>query len=136
MKKVHLTREQRYQIDALLQRKTKQKDIARIVGVSPSTISRELKRNSHKRGYSARVAQEYANERKEIKRRLDTDFYFADPYASYQRGTNENTNGLIRQYIPKNQDFTNINEQKIKQIQQKINARPRKKLNFETPLKL
>ena len=56
---------QRYQIYALLETKTKQKEIARIIDVSESTISRELKRNKHKCGYSARLAQEYADERKE-----------------------------------------------------------------------
>ena len=63
-KKKHLTREQRYQISALLQTGSKQKDIARIVGTSESTISREIKRNSSKRTYSARIAQEFAEERK------------------------------------------------------------------------
>ena len=65
MKKSHLTPVQRYQIEVLIALKTKQKDIASLVGVSESTISRELKRNKHKRGYSARLAQEYADERKE-----------------------------------------------------------------------
>jgi Transposase and inactivated derivatives, IS30 family len=64
-KKKHLTREQRYQISALLQTGSKQKEIARIVGTSESTISREIKRNSSKRTYSARMAQEFAEERKE-----------------------------------------------------------------------
>jgi len=64
-KKKHLTRGQRYQISALLQRGTKQKEIAGIVGTSESTISRELKRNSSKRTYSADLAHEFAQERKE-----------------------------------------------------------------------
>ena len=64
-KKKHLTREQRYQLSALLQRGTKQKEIARIIGTSESTVSRELKRNSTKRTYSARLAQKFAEERKE-----------------------------------------------------------------------
>ncbi|KAA6330836.1 hypothetical protein EZS27_020499 [termite gut metagenome] len=63
--KKHLTREQRYQIDALLQAKKTQKEIADIIGKDKSVISRELSRNSHKRGYSARFAQEYADLRKE-----------------------------------------------------------------------
>ena len=65
MKKSHLTPVQRYQIEVFYHTKTKQKDIALFLSVSESTISRELKRNKSKRGYSARLAQEYADERKE-----------------------------------------------------------------------
>ncbi|KAA6305885.1 hypothetical protein EZS27_042461 [termite gut metagenome] len=63
--KKHLTREQKYQIDALLQAKKSQKEIADIIGKDKSVISRELSRNSHKQGYSACFAQEYADLRKE-----------------------------------------------------------------------
>jgi IS30 family transposase len=311
MKKVHLTREQRYQIDALLANKTKQKDIALIVGVSKSTISREIKRNKHKRGYSARLAQEYADERKErfavvrrftksvektvrekleqeqwspeqivgwcnkegipmvsheriyqyiredkkkggtlykhcrhrlkhrkrpvggkkiiipdkvsieqrpdiinkkerfgdweidtilgkenkgailtaverqtgfmlmkklkkgknakalandiflmmmpyknfvhsitsdngtefyehklIAQKLNAEYYFANPYSSWERGLNEYTNKLIRQYIAKKQLFTKITDNEIMKYQHKINKRPRKNYNFESPTKI
>jgi IS30 family transposase len=63
--KKQLTPEQRYQIEALLAAKKSQKEIASIIGKDPSVVSRELKRNSHKRGYSVRMAQMYADERKE-----------------------------------------------------------------------
>jgi len=310
-KKKHLTREQRYQISALLQRGTKQKEIARIIGTSESTVSRELRRNSSKRAYSARLAQEFAEERKErfgrrrkftqeiekrvryqleaeqwspeqivgrskkeglpmvsheriyqyiredkqkggtlykncrhrlkhrkrpvggkkvvipdkvsieqrpeiinnrerfgdweidtivgqenkgailtaterttgfllmrklkkgknaknlakeitlmmmpykkavlsitsdngsefyehkvIAQKLQTDYFFAHPYSSWERGLNEYTNKLIRQYIPKKQTFDGFDDEKIIKIQQKINRRPRKKLNFENPKNL
>ena len=59
--------------------------------------------------------------------------YFADPYSSWQKGAIENVNGLIRQYIPKNTCFSNISQQQITNIMQKINTRPREKLNFSTP---
>lgn len=72
---------------------------------------------------------------KKITKTLDTLFYFAHPYSSWQRGLNENTNGLIRQYIPKGTDFKNIEDEQIKEIQYKINRRPRKSLDYETPLK-
>jgi transposase, IS30 family len=49
----------------------------------------------------------------DIAKRLRADFYFAHPYASWERGTNENTNGLIRQYFPKNRDFTTITQQEV-----------------------
>ncbi|KAA6316325.1 hypothetical protein EZS27_033347, partial [termite gut metagenome] len=63
--KKHFTPDQRYQIEALLAAKKSQKEIASIIGKDPSVVGRELKRNSHKRGYSARMAQMYADERKE-----------------------------------------------------------------------
>ena len=59
--------------------------------------------------------------------------YFADPYASWQKGLVEYTNKLIRQYIPKGTDFDQFNAEKIMDIQKKLNSRPRKKLNYSTP---
>jgi IS30 family transposase len=59
--------------------------------------------------------------------------HFADAHAPWLKGGIENTNGLIRQYIPKGTDFKDVSQQKIKMIQRKINARPREKLNFLTP---
>ena len=64
---------------------------------------------------------------------LGADFYFAKPYHSWERGTNENTNGLIRQYIPKSSDFNLLSEDDIRQIEDKLNKRPRKRLNFTSP---
>jgi IS30 family transposase len=59
--------------------------------------------------------------------------YFADPYAAWQRGTNENTNGLLRQYFPKGTDFTQVSHHELKQIAQEVNQRPRKRLGYRTP---
>ncbi len=64
---------------------------------------------------------------------LDTDFYFAHPYHSWERGLNEHTNGLIRQYLPKKTDFTKVSKEEIITIQEKLNHRPRKVLGFRTP---
>jgi IS30 family transposase len=69
----------------------------------------------------------------EIASELQTDFYFAHPYASWERGTNENTNGLIRQYFPKNRDFTTITQQEINTAMERLNNRPRKRLGYLTP---
>jgi len=69
----------------------------------------------------------------EIASRLKADFYFAHPYSSWERGTNENTNGLIRQYFPKNRDFTTITQQEIDMAMERLNNRPRKRLGYQTP---
>jgi transposase, IS30 family len=69
----------------------------------------------------------------DIAKRLNADFYFARPYASWQRGTNENTNGLIRQYFPKHRDFTTITQQEINHAMKRLNHRPRKRLGYRTP---
>jgi IS30 family transposase len=68
-----------------------------------------------------------------ISKKLNAAFFFAHPYSSWERGLNENTNKLIRQYIPKKQSFEDYNEQIIKDMQHKINQRPRKKLQFNNP---
>ena len=68
-----------------------------------------------------------------IAEQLQADFYFAHPYASWERGTNENTNGLIRQYFPKNRDFTTITQQEIDTAMERLNNRPRKRLGYQTP---
>lgn len=59
--------------------------------------------------------------------------YFADPYSPWQRGTNENTNGLIRQYFPKGTDFKTVSLSKLKEAEQRLNERPRKALGYYTP---
>ena len=69
----------------------------------------------------------------ETAKTLETDFYFAHPYASYERGLNENTNGLIRQYFPKGRDFRTITDEELIMAMKKLNNRPRKTLGFLTP---
>ena len=59
--------------------------------------------------------------------------YFADPHSPWQRGTNENTNGLIRQYFPKGTDFNNVSLAAIREAERRLNSRPRKVLSFYTP---
>ena len=68
-----------------------------------------------------------------IAQSLDADFFFADPYSSWQRGTNENTNGLVRQYLPKKTAFDNLSDPDIQMVTDRLNNRPRKVLGFRTP---
>lgn len=60
--------------------------------------------------------------------------YFTDAYSSYQRGTNENLNGLIRQYFPKRFDFKQLTQKQVTEVQNKLNNRPRKRYNYRTPI--
>ena len=69
----------------------------------------------------------------EIAQKLEIKFYFCKPYHSWERGANENTNGLIRQYIPKGKDFSEVTNKQIKWIENKLNNRPRKRLGYLTP---
>ena len=70
---------------------------------------------------------------KELESKTGLTVYFADPYAAWQRGTNENTNGLLRHYFPKGIDFQKISEEELDLIIKKVNHRPRKCLNYRTP---
>ena len=72
----------------------------------------------------------------EISQALSVDFYFAHPYASWERGTNENTNGLIRQYLPKNHSLKNVSFQEETMIMDRLNLRPRKCLDFRSPFEV
>lgn len=71
-----------------------------------------------------------------LSKNTEMDIYFANPYASWERGTNENTNGLIRRYLPKKTDFRSVDNRQLKSIQSKLNNRPRKILGFKTPLEV
>ena len=67
---------------------------------------------------------------------LDCAFYFAHPYSSWQRGSNENTNGLLRQYYPKNTNFRLVDDEQLKRVINELNERPRKVLGYRTPMDL
>jgi len=71
-----------------------------------------------------------------IAKKLDADFYFAHPYCSWERGANENSNGLVRQYFPKGTDFTTITQSDLQRVERKLNNRPRKCLDMKTPNQL
>ena len=79
--------------------------------------------------------KEFGNHKK-IAKGLKCNFYFAHAYSSCERGTNENTNGLIRQYFPKNRDFRTITDKELIHAMKRLNNRPRKRLGFKTPNKV
>jgi IS30 family transposase len=72
----------------------------------------------------------------QIAETLNLKFYFAHPYAAWERGTNENTNGLLRQYFPKKSDFQATSYKAVEQAMSKLNFRPRKALRFKTPFEV
>lgn len=72
-------------------------------------------------------------EHQEIAQALQARIYFAHPYSSWERGLNENTNGLVRQYFPKKYDFGRITEKDLQQVEDLLNNRPRKTLGYRTP---
>ena len=69
-----------------------------------------------------------------IAKELSIKYFFANPYASYERGSIENLNGLIRQYIPKGKEFDDIEQNELNIIENKLNNRPRKVLDFLSPV--
>jgi len=75
-------------------------------------------------------------EHQKITAAIGIECYFAHPYSSWERGTNENINGLIRWYLPKGTDFNTITDEQIDRIESLINNRPRKCLNYKTPLEV
>lgn len=72
----------------------------------------------------------------EVTQETGIKIYFAHPYSSWERGTNENTNGLIRRFFPKGTDFDEISEQEIQAVEDWLNNRPRKCLGFKTPIEI
>lgn len=78
---------------------------------------------------------EFGNWR-EIESRLNCDMYFADPYCAWQKGTNENSNGLLREFYSKGRDLSHVGEKGLKKNLALINARPRKVLNYKSPADL
>lgn len=71
-----------------------------------------------------------------VEKKLNIFCYFAHAYASYERGSNENLNGLFRRYFPKKTDFAKVRDEDIKEVEFLINSRPRKRFGFRTPLEV
>jgi transposase, IS30 family len=68
-----------------------------------------------------------------VSKKLGIEFYFADPYSSWQRGSNENLNGLVRQYFPKKCNFDDVTIYDVRKVENQLNNRPRKRYDFRTP---
>lgn len=122
----------------LVERKSGYTRIGRVDSMKSSMTMRVAKRRMQdlpsclRRSITFDNGKEFA-EHPTLTRGLGVDVYFADPYASWQRGTNENTNGLLRQYFAKGTDFTQISHREVACVERSINERPRRRLNYRTP---
>ena len=122
----HVERKSRYLIAARLNNKTAKATARAITGAFkriPKTLRHTLTLDNGK---------EFARF-KEIEKNTGLVVYFADPYSAWQRGTNENTNGLLRRYFPKGADFRNVTDEMLASVVKKLNHRPRKCLAYRTP---
>ena len=133
-----VSRKSKVGLNTLVERKTGLVLISKIPNgtseVTASTVVSRLKSFPCKTLTTDNGTENFAYEK--IQNELNISCYFAHPYCSGERGTNENTNGLIRYYLPKGTDFATISDETIKTIENTLNNRPRKRLGWKTPLEV
>ena len=126
------------QIATLVERHTRYVMLARIKGKDTETVINALIKQAHKlpaelyKSLTWDRGKEMADH-KRFTLATDIQVYFCDPHHPWQRGSNENTNGLLRQYFPKGMDLSDVSQAKLNAVARRLNERPRKTLNFETP---
>jgi IS30 family transposase len=125
-------------IGTLVERKTRYTYIVKLKNRKTETVTKAFEKPLNKMDAIFRKTMTYDNgmemaNHKSFTKQTGMPVYFAHPYSSWERGTNENTNGLIRRYLPKKTDFNKITEIELKNIQEKLNNRPRKIIGFYTP---
>ncbi len=126
------------QIATLVERHTRLVMLVRVPSKDTKTVINALIRQAHKlpRELYKSLTWDRAKEMADHKRfTLATDIkvYFCDPQQPWQRGSNENTNGLLRQYVPKGMDLSNVHQNRLNAVARRLNERPRETLNFRTP---
>jgi IS30 family transposase len=125
----------------LVERKSGYARIGRVDSMKSDMTIRMAKRRMEdlppglRRSMTFDNGKEFAEHQK-LTRGLGLEVYFADPYVSWQRGTNENTNGLLRQYFPKRTDFTKVSHREVARVEQLLNERPRRRLGYRTPAEI
>lgn len=126
------------QIATLVERHTRYVMLVKVAGKDTETVTNALIKNARKlpQELYKTLTWDRGKEMAAHKRfTLETDIkvYFCDPHSPWQRGSNENTNGLLRQYFPKGTDISNYSQAQLNSVARKLNGRPRKTLNYETP---
>lgn len=125
----HVERKSGYLLAALIPKATKEN-----FRIATEKLMRDLPQDSI-RSITLDNGREM-NDYEELQKYLSTTVYFARPYHSWERGTNENCNGLLRQFFPKDRDFSTITQEELDRAVRLINTRPRKRHNFRTPEEL
>lgn len=128
-------------IGTIVERKIRYTYIIKLKNRKSSTLRKGFVKKLKRLDTNLRRTLTYDNglemaEHKELTKQTGVQVYFAHPYSAWERGTNENTNGLIRRYFPKKTDFNKITEKELKMVQDKLNNRPRKILGYRTPEEL
>ena len=126
------------QIATLVERNTRYVMLVRVSGKDTRTVINALIKHAHKlpRELYKSLTWDRGKEMADHQRfSLDTNInvYFCDPQSPWQRGSNENTNGLLRQYFPKGMDLSSIHQNRLNAVARRLNERPRETLDFETP---
>lgn len=129
---------QKSAIGTIVDRKTRFLIIVKINNRKSKTVTQEFAKHLNKQPSYLRKTMTYDNglemaNHKWLTQNTGMDIYFAHPYSSWERGTNENTNGLIRRFLPKGTNFNEVSLERLKQIENNLNNRPRKVLGFKTP---
>jgi IS30 family transposase len=126
------------QIATLVERQTRYVILAKVASKDTETVVNALIRQAHKlprelyRSLTWDRGKEMADHQR-FSLATDIKVYFCDPQQPWQRGSNENTNGLLRQYLPKGMDLSDVHQNTLNAIARRLNERPRETLNFETP---
>lgn len=124
-------------IVSLVERKSKLYLIRKVPAKSAADVAQAMigmlwKYRRHVRTITADNGSEFCDHER-VAEKLKTDIYFANPYSSWERGLNENFNGLLRQYIRKGTDLRTVTDKQISDVERALNARPRKCLGFKQP---
>ncbi|WP_298782739.1 IS30 family transposase [uncultured Polaribacter sp.] len=125
-------------IGTIVERKTRYTLIVKIESKKANEVAKKFSRILNKLNPIFKNSMTYDNgiemaRHEKITKNTGMKIYFAHPYSSWERGTNENTNGLIRRYLPKGTDFNEISLKQLQNIQEKLNNRPRKIIGYKTP---
>lgn len=121
----------------LVERKTGLVLVGKLADHTAASLSRRLTRLIRGTGRVETVTADNGTEfhsYQRVERLTGATFYFARPYHSWERGSNENANGLLRQYLPKGMSMAGLSQRQCNAIAKKLNTRPRKRLGYRTPL--